>query len=135
MGIGTRPIWGARHPERNFASSLDVRSPLTYLLELSVRNEQLHEAVVIGVYLLQSWLHKHAGWFHCCSAVVCLLAHIADLDAPLKLNSVRQRTDTTLHPKSNRIVYKQRRSTLLLAADSLERFFLIAFIVYFVRRA
>jgi hypothetical protein len=53
MAIGARFVRGARHPERNFAPSLNVNAPLAQLLELSVRNEQLHKAIVVGFYLLQ----------------------------------------------------------------------------------
>jgi hypothetical protein len=52
-GIDARLVWGTGHPERNLAPSLNVNTPLTQLLELCVRNEQLHEAIVIAAYLLQ----------------------------------------------------------------------------------
>jgi hypothetical protein len=52
-GIGARFVRGARHPERNFAPSLNVNAPSAQLLELRVRYEQLHKAIVIGFYLLQ----------------------------------------------------------------------------------
>jgi len=53
MGIGARFVRGARHPERNCAPSLNLNAPLAQWLELRVRNEQLHNPIVIGFYLLQ----------------------------------------------------------------------------------
>jgi hypothetical protein len=53
-----RAICGAPHPERNFAPSLNANAPLAQLLELGVRNDYLHGAIVIGIDLLQTFLHK-----------------------------------------------------------------------------
>lgn len=49
---------GARHPERDFAPSLNTNAPLAQLLELGVRNDYLHGAIVIGINLLQMFLHN-----------------------------------------------------------------------------